>query len=308
MSNIKLVTVLSDQPIRSLLPIRFLKPAEVLLVGRRQMHAVSQHLAAVLKNETKLHLLEITDPYNPIGVYHKLKDAVSRLGWLPHETIFNLTGGTKMMAFGAYHLAHDYKSDFVYLEEWDNRPDVLNRYHFEHGVAKLAEQHTVPPVISIADYLNIHLPGFDITGFSSDDRRLTAGGRFEKTIHDALAEHVDEVLAGVRPKGVGNQIEIDLVARCGNRVGVIEAKTGVKKQGIDQLDTAGGQHYLGEHVAKILVTGGRLSRAYHALATAQNIRIIELPEYRERYGLSDRDKHHLARTVHETLTCPRRAA
>lgn len=302
----KLVSVLSDQPIRSLLPIRFLKPAEVLLVGRRQMHEVSQHLAAVLKGETTLHLLEITDPYNPNAVYDKLRMAVSKLGWLPHETLFNLTGGTKMMAFGAYHLAHEQKSDLVYLEEWDNRPDVVNRYHFQHGVAKLSEQHTIPPVITIADYLNIHLPGFDITGFSGDDhRRLTSGGLFEKTIHDALAESVDEVLAGVRPKGVGDQIEIDLVARCGNRVGIIEAKTGVKKQGIDQLDTAGGHHYLGEHIVKILVTGGRLSRAYHTLAAAQRIRIIELPDYRERYGLSDRDKQHLTRTIQEALTCPK---
>lgn len=53
---------------------------------------------------------------------------------------------------------------------------------------------------------------------------------------------------------------------------------------------------------------GRLSRAYHMLAAAQNIRIIELPEYREGYSLSERDKQNLTRTIHEVLTCPRRGS
>jgi hypothetical protein len=44
------------------------------------------------------------------------------------------------------------------------------------------------------------------------------------------------------------------------------------------------------------------------LAAAQNIRIIELPEYREGYSLSERDKQNLTRTIHEVLTCPRRGS
>lgn len=102
---------------------------------------------------------------------------------------------------------------------------------------------------------------------------------------------------------MGDQIEIDLVARCGNRLGIIEAKTGIKKAGIDQLDTAGGHNYLGEHIAKTLVTSGRLSRAYHTLAAAQNIRIIELPGYREGYGLQDREKRALVQSMQHVLTC-----
>lgn len=297
-----LITLLNDQPIGSLLPIRYLKPAEVLLVGRRQMHAVSQHLISLLHNETKLHLLEITDSDNPIGIYRRLRDTVAKLGW--KDAVFNITGGTKMMAFGAYHLAHDMKSQLVHLAEWDKHRDILNRYHFEHGAAHLDEQITLPPLITLADYLNAHLPGFTVTNFSQDDHHhLTAGGRFEKTIYQYLETMVNEVLAGIRPKGVANQIEIDLMVRCGNRVGIIEAKTGVKKAGIDQLDTAGSEHYLGNHLAKILVTAGQLSRAYHALATSQQIHIVELPDYREGRGLSKQDKQKLTLSIRGALYC-----
>jgi hypothetical protein len=301
-----LVTVLDEQPIPTLLPVRHLKPAEVLLVGSRRSHETSRHLATVLKGETQLHLLETRDPFNPIGVYRQLSEKMAKLGWQATETAFNLTGGTKMMAFGAYHLAHEQKSDLIYLEEREDRQDVLSRYHFRHGVAKLEEHVTLPPLLSIADYLNAHLPGFEAEGFSRDDRgHIDAGGRFEETVYHALEGHVDELLAGVRPAGVEHQIEIDLVVRCGNRVGIIEAKTGVKKAGIDQLDTAGGARYMGAYTAKILVTGRRMSRAHHALATARNIRIIELPGYREGRSLPDNERRTLIQTVHYGLACPR---
>ena len=120
-------------------------------------------------------------------------------------------------------------------------------------------------------------------------------------VYDALAPHVDEVMAGVRPSGVAKQIEIDLVVRQGNNVGIIEAKTGIKKAGIDQLDTAGNPHYLGDFLAKMLVTGRYLPRAHKALATAQEIRVIELPGYSDRAGLPSQDKQRLVQTVQQAL-------
>jgi hypothetical protein len=44
-------------------------------------------------------------------------------------------------------------------------------------------------------------------------------------------------MAGVRPAGVSDQIEIDLVVRRGNSVGIIEAMTGVKKAGGESYRT-----------------------------------------------------------------------
>jgi hypothetical protein len=108
-------------------------------------------------------------------------------------------------------------------------------------------------------------------------------------------------MAGVRPSGVAEQIEIDLIVRQGNNVGIIEAKTGVKKAGIDQLDTAGNPHYLGDFLVKLIVTGHYLPRAHKALATAQQIRVIELPGYSDRAGLPVQDKLRLVQTVLQAL-------
>jgi hypothetical protein len=106
----------------------------------------------------------------------------------------------------------------------------------------------------------------------------------------------------VRPKGVSEQIEIDLIVRQGNNVGIIEAKTGVKKAGIDQLDTAGNPHYMGDFLAKMLITGRYLPRAHKALATAQEIRVIELPNYSDHSGLSVKDKRLLVQSVQQILS------
>jgi hypothetical protein len=78
---------------------------------------------------------------------------------------------------------------------------------------------------------------------------------------------------------VSKQIEIDLVVRIGNNVGLVEAKTWVNKAGIDQLDTAGNSVYLGKHATKFLVTSRYLPRAHKTLASSQHTHVVELPGY-----------------------------
>jgi hypothetical protein len=100
---------------------------------------------------------------------------------------------------------------------------------------------------------------------------------------------------------VAEQIEIDLMVRRGNRVGIVEAKTGVKKAGIDQLDTAGNAHYMGDHILKFLVTGRYLPRAHKMLAVAEEISVIELPDYNDRRRLPVQDEQRLIETVQRKL-------
>jgi hypothetical protein len=117
----------------------------------------------------------------------------------------------------------------------------------------------------------------------------------------AIAPKVDEILAGVRPKGVQNQIEIDLIIRRGNEVGIIEAKTGVNKAGIDQLSTAGAEDYLGEYLTKFLITGRRLTPAIRALAQAQQVRIIELPGYDFHRGIPDNERNFMLQVIRTAM-------
>ena len=81
----------------------------------------------------------------------------------------------------------------------------------------------------------------------------------------------------------------------------MEAKTGVKKAGIDQLSTAGNPHYIGDHILKFLVTGRYLPRAHKMLAIAEEVRVVELPGYRDHSRLPQQEERLLVDTVKRAL-------
>ena len=62
----KLVELLGPQPILNLLPIRYLKPEEILFVGTRDTHDISRYLQSLLHDQAKIHLTEVRNPYDPI--------------------------------------------------------------------------------------------------------------------------------------------------------------------------------------------------------------------------------------------------
>jgi hypothetical protein len=112
---------------------------------------------------------------------------------------------------------------------------------------------------------------------------------------------VDEIKVGVRPEGVADQIEIDLVVRCGNQLGIVEAKMGASKAGIDQLSTAGGARYLGTYTARFLVVGRRLYSQHKTLAQARNVIVIEMPGYTDGRALGRDEADRLRRTIRTGL-------
>lgn len=298
----KLISLLGPRPILNLLAIRALEPEEILFVGTKDTHSLAQHLQSLVGNKAKVSQSEIFDPYDVPYMMKAVNKKLRKLGWEPDETLFDLSGGSKLMFYAAVQLAKAHESPAADVERVGFRYRMRQFEFQDHHVVTTRDEY-LPPLIDIADYLNCYLPGFHEDGFSRDAHgRVDIGGRFESAVYNTLAEHVDEVMAGVRPKGVAEQIEIDLIVRQGNNVGIIEAKTGVKKAGIDQLDTAGNPHYLGDFLAKLLVTGRYLPRAHKALASAQEIRVVELPEYNDRQGFSAQEKRILVQAVQQALS------
>ena len=49
----KLVELLGPQPILNLLPIRYLKPDEILFVGTPETNGISRHLQDLVKDQAK---------------------------------------------------------------------------------------------------------------------------------------------------------------------------------------------------------------------------------------------------------------
>lgn len=297
-----MVALIGEQPIPNLLPIRYDKPEAVLLVRTVRTKPVSERLKKVVQTDTLVEFCDISDQCDPAITYRQIKNDLQRLGWLPTEIVFNVTGGTKPMAFAAYHLALDQHSEFLYLES-EEKKSRLRQYKFEQGLEILTRNEIIPGIITIDEYLLAHLPGFREDGFSQENGQLTSGGLFEECLYNTLNGKVDEIKAGIRPDGVKEQLEIDLVIRCGNQVGIIEAKTGgMDKKGIDQLTNVGGREYLGTYTVKFWVTGRQVRRELKTLAMARGITVIELPGYIQGKPLSQQEKTRLIQIIREKLT------
>jgi len=298
-----LVELIDEQPVTNLLSIRYQDPQEVLFVGTRDHHNVSQHLTALIGQKIPIHLSEINYAYEPNMIFKAIQKKIRKIGWTPEDVTFNLSGGTRIMSFAAYHAALVSKGHLSDIEYFNHRYHIRKYKYNESDLHfEKVDDQTLPNLLTIDDYFHAHVPGFDCDGFSSNKRGLIdVGGLFERVIFNTLEPHVDQIYSGVRPRGVGDQIEIDLVVRNGNNIGLVEAKTGAKKQGIDQLDTAGSAHFLGKHVIKFLITGRYLSRAQKSLAYAQQIEVIEIPDYREGYQLTEKDRSRLVNQIRSTL-------
>lgn len=291
-----LLSLIGEQPMPALLPDRFLRPERTWLICTERTEPVARRLQRLLPHAQ----IETTDPYDLPAILA----ALGRLLPADEPVIVNLTGGTKMMMLAAFALAMQRGWDFVYLES-ERTPNRLHRYSLAGGHLRRTASQELPALIAAADYLNAHLPGFDETGFSRDEKgQLTIGGRFEQAVYDALAGDF-EVLCGVRPQGVANQIEIDLVIRRGNRVGIAEVKLGGgeerPKQGIDQLSTAGGRVYLGTYTSKFLITGSRPAASIKQLASEQAVTLISLPRYQDGYPLQSDEQSRLVKIIRERL-------
>lgn len=95
-------------------------------------------------------------------------------------------------------------------------------------------------------------------------------------------------------------MEIDLIFRCGNQVGIAELKTGkvaLSKEGLDQLNAACAREYLGIYTKKFLIIDGEYPANNKELAQAWNINIIELTGSKDKGYVVDADKERLVRAV-----------
>lgn len=291
------LAIVGEQPMPVLLPDRLLQPTRTLLVCTARSRPVAERLQRLLPHAG----IEETEPY-------ELATILAQLGEVAPATqpmVVNLTGGTKMMMLGAFALAMQRGWEFVYLES-ERLPATLYRYTFASGTLRRKEKTPLPPLITAADYLHAHLPGFRSEGFSRDRTgALADGGRVEQAVYDALTPHVDEVLAGVRPEGVADQIEMDLVIRIGNQVGVAEVKLGGgeerPKQGIDQLSTATSREYLGIYTARFLITANPLAASILRLAKEKQVNVITLRSYRLGAALTPDDQQRVVQAVRRIL-------
>jgi hypothetical protein len=265
-----MILLVGEQPAPNLLPTRHLQPDAAVLVYTDRTRQVAENLKALLEPGCHCWLCQV-HPYRINEIQQEL-DAFLTTTVSDYALVFNLTGGTKAMALGAFRIVQMWNSPFVYFQTEGNR-SLLYHYAFDGDEIILQATDELPVTISLDDYLRMYL-------------RSTPG--------------IAEVITGLRPQGLEAQ-EVDFVVRCGNQVGIGEIKTKGAKRGIDQLNAVAEQRYLGTYLRKFLVSGKPVDRNNKNLAQAYRIEVIELLSYGESGVLSANDKQKLAETVRGRL-------
>ncbi len=280
-----LLSLVGEQPLPSLLVSRALKPARTILLHTTTTERVARNLAKMITGAE----LKCVDAYDFVESLAQIKALIAG------EAVMNLTGGTKPMALAAYEAARARGAAVVYLES-EMKQSLLYRYAFAGNESpRLVEKTILPPLIDIDDYLRVH--GLRAPAEQSPKNPQEAGlGAWLKT-------QVDEC----RRNLVFDGFELDFVLRRGNQVAIMEAKMAQKgsRAGIDQLNTAGGQTYLGTYTGKILVTSRSPGPQLAALAEARRIRAVTvIGQVERRTGRSMFDaasRSRLLRTLEQVL-------
>jgi hypothetical protein len=283
-----MIALMGEQPMPNLLPIRNENPDRAILVYTDRTKGGYNRLKDLLV-KTQVDPLKIDSPYDILKIQQDLNGFISDNRINPSDIIFNLTGGTKPMAFASYRLAEELSCPFLYFQS-EGGKSLIYRYEFSDRKAKLISKDTIGTLLNIDDYLKAHLESYD---------RTSKKEPFEELIHNVLSDSVDESVKSI----THGSLEIDLVMRCGNQVGIAEVKSGkraIKKKGIDQLNTAGEQRYLGTYTKKFFIVDRKINSQNRALAEAHRIRIIELCSAREGH-LSEEDEKNLVKLIRKDL-------
>ena len=296
-----IVSLIGEQNLPNLLPIRYLQPERVILVYTEYTEETATRLTHLIQDDVEVIPL-VVDAYD-IEQTKSCILAVTR-PYLSSEVKVNFTGGTKMMSLAAYQAAIEIQSPIFYLRS-QYKKTVLYAYSPENGRYLLQETKKIPSLITIEDYLKVYLDDYKIVGIVNSSER---GRQFENAVYQALEPAMDEICAGVK---MHNTIDIDFVIRCGNLVGIIETKTGLNKpkRGIDQLNTAGGRDYLGIYTQKFFVgdqVWGENLDDLKQIAQERKIQIIELPSFGENTMLSEEDANKLQSQIKIALGCQER--
>ncbi|WP_424611079.1 DUF1887 domain-containing protein [Caldanaerobacter sp.] len=285
-----IISLIGEQPIPNLLPIRYFSLNYTIypvFVHTSRTEDIGKRLQGIFKGE-----LRKVEPYNLVAIENDLEELVNKLGELGYKITLNITGGTKPMSLAAFRIAERYKLPFFYLQS-EGKKNILYEYWFEENSLKSSSKE-IGQLLNIDLYLQAHQgPYEEASGFRND---------FEKIVFNVLEKEVDEIKKGIR-FSAHPSVEIDLVLRIGNNVGIAEVKSGgeaAKKRPLEQLITAGEARFLGTFTSKFLIIDREYGENNRLLAEAHRVKVIELPSVQEG-ALSPEDRKKLTEVVKEEL-------
>ena len=199
------------------------------------------------------------------------------------------------MAIGSFLVSQKYSIPFCYLQS-EGGKNHLYFYTWKDNMPLLKETIHVSSIINLDEYIKIHVGEY---------KRKEKHKYYEQLVIDCIKDKVDEIISNIY---LEDALEVDLIFRLGNQVGIAEIKTGkkaTKKEGIDQLSTAGGREYLGTYTKKFLIVDREYQENNRDLAAARDITVIELknsPGDKGNARIDGRDKEILVQTIVTEMT------
>jgi len=294
-----MIVLAGEQAAPNLLPARQFQPSQVIIVHTAftQSKQKAKNLALRLKElQPELRIIADYDPAQAMQILEGL------LAEFPRATV-NITGGTKPMSITALLAAREMQGQPFYVRSQGAKTEV-DLYTFDgRGYPIVSETVTISDTINIDDYLTVYFGmTYQFTGFAKGQ-----GEAFERAVRAVLEPEVDEIKAGWKHNS--GAVDVDLVVRCNNQIGIIEVKSGGKArttEGVKQLAMAGGQRFFGTYVQRILVIDQTWTDRSNnrALAEALGIVLIELPGYAATGTLGRVESVTLIDKVHSALGKP----
>lgn len=109
------ISLVGEQPIPNLLPLRYYRPDLVLLVYSKFTQRAAKRFTHLIQNETNVSELEV-DAYDIISIQEKIAGKLHEQVSDTDEVIFNITGGTKPMSLATFLVAANRQADVCYLQ------------------------------------------------------------------------------------------------------------------------------------------------------------------------------------------------
>ncbi len=143
------VCLVSDQALPNFIPVlaEDFRPQEVILLATEPMNKKAETLAEVMKNRCRVNvqIFDLNDEYDVQSVREEIFNLLLNID--KQKVALNVTGGTKLMAIGAYGMFRDEGYPVFYFTAKDNR--ILLLENNEQFVLQ-------PSKIKIEDYLQLY--------------------------------------------------------------------------------------------------------------------------------------------------------
>lgn len=292
-----LYCLVGEQPIPNLIPIKHINPAQVVLWHTSFTSKRCKYLEELLKAKNIYSTAKEISPYHLERVITEIERQIEKSNQVDSDNImFNLTGGTKPMSIGSFLVCQKYDIPFCYLQS-EGGKSLLYSYTWKGKTPVIKETLQILNIVDLDEYIKIHVGEY---------KRKHEHHYYEQLIINCIKDRVDEMISNIY---LEEALEVDLIFRIGNQVGIAEIKTknkATKKEGIDQLSTAGGREYLGTYTKKFLIVDRKYPENNKDLANVRNIKVIELensPGDTEDARIDEKDKELLVQTILTEMTC-----